>query len=285
MDTLNFSYRFCENLTKRQAKNFAFAFIFLPKFKQRAMNAVYAFARVVDDIADEEGRTSEQRSRDLENCRHQLREALKGHPRGPVMAALAHTISSFEIPVQYFYELIDGMEMDLDKSRYSTFSELWKYCYHVASTVGLITIEIFGYRGDVREYAIDMGIALQLTNIIRDIQEDLERDRLYLPQEDLEKFSLREEDLKKEEAPQALSDFMGFQVQRAEKYYENAAKLMGHLSRDSVFCPATLKEIYHQILLKIKRENFDVFSRRIRLTTSEKLMIAFKMWLGSQFEW
>ena len=213
---LNAAYRYCQALARQEAKNFYYGFLLLPWPQRRAIYAAYAFARRGDDIADQD-LPHQEKVRRLAAFRETLDSCLTGTPTDPLFIALRHAVDVFAIPHQYLYELLEGVETDLTVQRYATFQELRRYCYLVASTVGLICIHIFGHgdKGEAREYAVDLGIALQLTNILRDLKEDAGRDRIYLPQEDLRRFGYTEEMLFHSEMNDAFRGLMQFQVERA----------------------------------------------------------------------
>ena len=186
------------------------------------------------------------------------------------------------IPVRYFEEVIDGVESDLTKTRFADFSELYSYCYKVASVVGLICIEIFGYREPkAREYAVDMGIALQLTNILRDLKEDAERDRIYIPQEDLDRFGYSEDNLMRGVVSDEFRSLMKFQADRARAYYENSRPLFDLIEPESRACLRLLHTAYGAVLDRIEAYEFDVFSQRVGLSVREKLTMTARLWLGS----
>ena len=189
------AYNWCRDVTRREAKNFYYAFITLPRQQRKAIYAAYAFCRLCDDAVDEDGPLPRKLEL-LSQLREQLVAAFSGEPVGSVFSAVAHSAATYGISQELYQEIINGVEADLTTSRYQDFQELRTYCYRVASVVGLICIEIFGYRDPrARQYAIDLGLAMQLTNIIRDVEEDLGRDRIYLPQEDLDRFGYSEERL------------------------------------------------------------------------------------------
>ncbi|RME89078.1 MAG: phytoene/squalene synthase family protein [Planctomycetota bacterium] len=276
------SYQLAKEITKKGAKNFGFAFIFLPKKHQKAMEAIYSFARLVDDIADQENIPRETKKKQLEECRKNLQDAIHGETGAPLFLALSDTIQRFQIPEKYFFELIEGMEMDFYKTRYATFKELWKYCYHVASVVGLISLEIFGYKTPkAKELGISMGIALQLTNIIRDIEEDLERNRIYLPSQEMEKFRITEEELFAKKMTPKLKKFLHFQVERAKEYYSKSASLFPLIPRNTRYCPLALWDIYRHILMEIEKEDFEIFGKRIGISKGKKISLALNAWLST----
>src|SRR5438105_3636026 len=190
------SYAYCERLARREAGNFYHAFRVLPRPQQRAMCALYAFLRVTDDLADAPGPAADKRAR-LADWRRQLTAALDGHDRHRLHPALRHTVQSYHIPRQYLDDVLDGVAMDLDPVHYPTFGDLYRYCYRVASAVGLACIHIWGFTDEqAKAYAEAAGVAFQLTNILRDLGEDAGRGRVYLPREDLERFGYGEDDLR-----------------------------------------------------------------------------------------
>ncbi|MCH8346183.1 MAG: phytoene/squalene synthase family protein, partial [Chloroflexi bacterium] len=248
-DELTVAYDHCQALTRREAKNFYYGFMLLPARQRRAIYAAYAFARECDDIVDV-GLPPREASLNLAAYRESLDRCLEGRPQGPVLLALRDAIDRYRIPHEYFYRLIEGVETDLTVRRYASFEELKRYCYKVASIVGLISIEVFGYRGDeqARERAADLGIALQLTNILRDVQEDLRRDRIYLPQDELARFGYTEDDLRAGAATDSFRRLMSFQVKRAREYYESGRRLLPYLPRRARACVGVMSGIYSTIL-------------------------------------
>ncbi len=269
------AYRHCQELTKREAKNFYYGFILLPPAKRQAIYAGYTFARRCDDIADD-NLEPEEKVRQLAEYRRRLEQCLHGHPSGPVFLALQDTIRRYRIPPEYFWQLIDGVEMDLTVRRYPTFADLRRYCYGVASTVGLISIEVFGYRDgqQARQHAEDLGIALQLTNILRDIREDAQRNRIYIPQDEMERFSYSEADIFNGIANEPFQYLMRFQVERAREYFERGQKLLPLLPRRSRACTAVLQGIYSRILARMEAQPSAVLRERVSLSGSQKLALA-----------
>jgi len=274
-DGLTNAYSYCQALTKREAKNFYYGFLLLPKEQRQAIYAAYAFARQCDDIVDEDLPYQEKVSR-LIAFRQDLDGCLDGAPTGPIFTALGHAVSTFAIPHQYLYQLIEGVETDLTVHRYATFDDLRRYCYLVASTIGLISIELFGYQGGqrARDYAVDLGIALQLTNILRDIQEDVGRDRVYIPQDEIARFGYSEEALFAGLENRAFEELLAHQVVRARQYYERGRKLLPLLPKRAHACVGVMAGIYSRILDDIERRPAAVFHERIGLNTSQKLMLA-----------
>jgi phytoene synthase len=286
-------------LTKSSRSNFSYAFLFLPRSKREALYAVYAFCRVTDDLVDE---TSPAGADDsfpaagtspppaflsaggnaidrLKAWRAELEACFRGEATHPVTQRLAETIQTFRIPRGYFEELLNGVEMDLVKSRYATFAELEQYCYRVAGVVGLMCIEIFGYRQPAtQEYAKYLGTAFQLTNILRDLPTDAERGRIYLPQEDLERFGYREADLFHRRRTPAFADLMRFEVGRAREFYAAARASLPAEDRQNMLAAEIMHAIYRRILDRIEAAGYDVFSRRIRLSDTHRLLLALGCW-------
>lgn len=274
-DELRAAYDYCQSLTKREAKNFYYGFMLLPAHQRRAIYAAYAFARECDDIVDA-GLPSGEASLRLAAHRESLDRCIEGHPQRLVLVALRDAIERYHIPHDYFYRLMEGVETDLTVRRYDSFEELRRYCYLVASVVGLISISIFGYRGgeQARRHAADLGIALQLTNILRDVQEDLERDRIYLPLDELARFGYEEDDLRQGVANDAFRQLMAFQAWRARRYFESGRGLLPHLSRRARACVGVMAGIYSTILDDIQREPATVLKRRVSLSAGQKLALA-----------
>src|ERR1700674_1629692 len=216
-------YTRCADITRRASSNFYYAFMLLPLERRRALHAVYAFCRFVDDVADDD--TIAQSAEMLTRWRDELQQVFAGTPTRPVSRALADNVGRFNLPRRYFDEIIDGVEMDLTRRRYESFDELSLYCRRVASAVGLICIEIFGYRNPAtRVYAEKLGLAFQLTNIIRDVREDAERGRIYLPLEDLRRFAVTEAELTEGAYSDRFRTLMAFEALRAPDFYREAAQ-------------------------------------------------------------
>lgn len=280
-DRLRSAYRRCRAETRRAAKNFYWAFITLPREKRAAIYAVYSLLRRWDDIADsadplEEKRRALEKQREIILVLYEnLHTCTPAHvDDDPVLLAVEDAIRRYGIPGEYFEDVLAGIELDLRKRRYRTFEELKEYCYGVASAVGLISLEVFGYRGPMaREYAIDLGIAMQLVNILRDIKEDLERDRIYLPLEELERFGYSEEELQRGIINEGFMELMRFQVDRAREYFSRGQRLLRYLPLRSRPCPAVLAGLYRHILDKIEASGYDVLDHRVFLTPREKLAV------------
>ena len=281
MKELELAYEQCRLITRREAKNFYYAFITLPPGKRKAIYAAYAFCRLCDDAADEEIGI-EQKLNLLAQLRHELSLAYSGGDTGPVFTALAHAANVFDIPEGDLQEVVSGVETDLTKSRYQDFDELRTYCYRVSSVVGLICIQIFGY-SDVRakDHAVALGLAMQLTNILRDIKEDLDRDRVYLPLDEIERFGYSVEEMRAGVVNEAYRHLMEFQVRRARQHFDSGFKLLPLLSSRSRACPAVLGQIYSRILDRIEARDFNVFNGRVGLSKGEKYLVTAQTWMKS----
>ena len=278
---LESAYEACREITRREAKNFYYAFLTLPAAKRRAIYAAYAFCRHCDDSVDEETST-DAKLKALTDLQASLDSTYSGNASSPVYVALADVAQKYDIPQDYFQEVIRGVESDLVKDRFQNFEELKEYCYRVASVVGLICLQIFGYENDdAKEYAVDLGLAMQLTNIIRDVREDFEMGRVYLPQDEMAGFGYTEEDLKNRVRNQAFHDLMEFQAQRATEYFNRGFKLLPYLSRRSRACPAVLGALYSKVLDRIEASGYDILESRVSLSKAEKIGITAKTWLGS----
>jgi len=273
------------DITKSSNTSFYYSFSLLPRQKREAIHAVYAFCRYTDDIVDEETDAHSKVVR-LRRWRMELGRALRGTSSYPLLNQLSVTARKFNIPVDHFYDLIRGMEMDLTKTRYETFDELRQYSYLVASTVGLMCRQIFGYRNDsTRDYAVNLGIALQLTNILRDIKEDARRGRIYLPAEDLRRFGYTEEDLLACRYTPEFVNLMRFECDRASAYFDMARAALGNEDKRFFFAARIMWSIYAHTLERIKRSNFNVFERRISIGGLMKVLITFRYWLSNTLKY
>lgn len=266
---LDASYAWCLDVTRRRARNFYYGFLLLPAEKRRAICAIYAFMRRCDDLSDERGGSAAA----LENWRGQLDAALAGRPlEDPVWPAFADAVVRYSIPHRYFHEMIDGVSSDLSRRRIETFAELYDYCYHVASVAGLTATYIFGFASpEALELAEKCGIAFQLTNILRDVGEDASLGRMYLPAEDLRSFALDDSALL--ESDPRFIKLMQFQTARARSYYTQAAPLLQLVDRSSRPALWALMRIYSRLLERIESSNFRVITRRVRVSSLEKLLI------------
>ena len=286
---------YCEGVTRKYAKSFYFAAKFLPKHKQLAVYPIYAFCRHVDDAVDEaEEFSSEQNATEaVESWRATLAEvygsgeiknqATKTESQNLIFIAWKDLLAKYKIPENLPFELIEGVLMDTVIKRYETFEELYVYCYRVASTVGLMSSEILGYSDKIAlEYAEALGIAMQLTNILRDIKEDAAIGRIYLPQEDLRKFEITEQQIFAGEMNENFVEMMKFQIGRARDFYKKGEQGIPLLEKDSRFTVLLASRIYGRILDEIERQNYDVFARRAHRTLSQKIFSIPKIWLEAR---
>lgn len=275
-------YARCAEITRKSSSNFYYAFMLLPAERRRALYAVYAFCRFVDDIADDDNVRDPARL--LERWREELERVYDGGAERVISRALADNVHRFGIPRRYFEEVIDGVEMDLTRKRYVTFDELELYCRRVASAVGLICIEIFGYRNpSTRIYAEKLGLAFQLTNIIRDVREDAQRERIYLPQEDLQRFGVSEQEILASAYTPAFGQLMEFEAERARAFYREAADALAPEDRAAMIAAEGMRLIYSALLERIIRSGYRVFDGRVRVSTPRKLLLVSRAWAGSRF--
>jgi phytoene synthase len=267
------SYAYCERLARREAANFYHAFRVLPGPQRLAMCALYAFLRVADDLTDSAAPAAEKQTL-LTDWRRQFRRALAGDYHHPLHPALHHTVQAYAIPHVYLDDVLDGVEMDLFQDCYATFAELYRYCYRVASAVGLACIHIWGFADEkAKWYAERAGVAFQLTNILRDLGEDAARGRVYLPQEDLEHFGYSLGQLHRGERDERFRSLMRFQVERARSYYESAAPLHALLPAPGRAVFQVMMRTYHGLLSTIEERDYDVFSSRVGLSRWRKLSL------------
>lgn len=273
---------FCSTLTKKSRSNFYYAFLFLPRPQREAMYAVYAFCRIVDDVVDLGGDAGRQRQ-ELAHWRGEVARCFDGTAREPVTRRLAEIVRRYPIPRVALEEIISGVEMDLDWSGYETFEELYPYCYRVAGAVGLCCIEIFGYTDpQAREYAVNLGVALQLTNILRDLQSDAQRGRIYLPREDLRRFGVSGDDLRLGRYSPEFVALMDFEAQRARSYYRRAWDRLPEVDARRLFAAEIMGRVYFALLRAIEARRFRVFDQRIAVPVPTKLAIALRCWAGAR---
>jgi len=278
-------YARCASITRRSSSNFYYAFMLLSAERRRALYSVYAFCRFVDDIADDAagGEAGGQPATLLARWREELERVFNGSPTHAISRALAHNVRRFAIPRRYFEEIIDGVEMDLGRTRYATFEELRLYCYRVASAVGLVCIEIFGYRNPrTREYAENLGIAFQLTNIIRDLSEDAARGRIYLPLEDLSRFDVSEDEILRGADTLELRHLLEHEVERARSFYAQAENALAAEDRAAMVCAEAMRSIYRALLERIASKGCGVVGRRHRISTPRKLYLVGRTWAGTR---
>ncbi len=273
-------------ITRKSASNLALAFVLLPKPKRDAMSALYAFCREVDDVADEDSAPVEQRRQQLSQWRTDVKLACENQsPQFPVNRELQPVIQEYSLPFALFDELIKGCEMDLDTKRYENFEQLDLYCYRVASVVGLLSIEIFGHKNSAtRDYAIDLGKALQLTNILRDVKTDATRGRIYLPLSELKKFNVPENDILEGRYSENFRALAESVAARAKKFYAAAHESLPAEDRKSMVAAELMGTVYWRLLKKLERAQFNVFGPQpVKLSKPQKLALIFQSWLRFTF--
>jgi phytoene synthase len=258
-----------EEITRTSKSNLAFAFIAMSGVRRRDITTFYAFCRVIDDIADDNQRDAETKRRELALWRQSLRTEAAGEPT--LAKSVRDLMSRYSITPQMLEEIITGVEMDIDIRRYATWDELRVYCHRVASAVGLVSVEIFGYRNPrCRDYAITLGVALQVTNIIRDVGRDLKADRIYLPAEDLARFDYNEKDLRNRVTDTRFIQLMNFEADRAEKFFTESTRLLPREDHRSMLPAEIMRSIYQALLRRMKLDNFRMFEKDYRLSKAEK---------------
>jgi phytoene synthase len=281
--------RLAARLTRKSRSNFYYAFLTLPRRRRDALYAVYAFCRTVDDIADlgdERGVDRAAQRTELERWRRDVARCYEpgGRPEHPIAVGLARAVREFAIPREALLAIIDGVEMDLDQVRYETAEDLYPYCYRVASAVGLCCIEIFGYTDPrAREYAVNLGTALQLTNIMRDVGADARAGRVYVPQEDLRKFGVTAEDLRAGRYSDEFVSLMRHQAARARQFYRAARDAFPTADARSLVAAEIMGRIYRALLDEIEARGFRVFEERVTVPTGRKLAIALRCWASARF--
>lgn len=269
-------------LTKKSASNLALAFILLPREKRDAMSALYAFCRAVDDVADEDSIPTEKRREQLAAWRDDIQRACQNqNPQFTLNQEFAPVIRQFKLPFALFDELIKGCEMDLETLRYENFEELELYCYRVASVVGLLSIEIFGYQNSgVHEYAVHLGKALQLTNILRDVKNDAARGRIYLPRSEMQKFNVSEQDVLAGKFSENYYALAASVAGRARGYYALAQETLPAEDRRAMVAAELMGSVYWRLLQKLERGRFNVFGPQpLKLSKPHKLALIFQSWL------
>jgi phytoene synthase len=270
--TVDAAYAHCRAIAHKHGANFSVGFRFLPKRKRRAVYAAYAYCRVADDIADDS--IDEGRGARLDAWQQELDRAYSGTPTDPITIALADALRHFAIPRSAFIALIDGCRQDMIKTRYATFAELLQYCELVAASISDISLSIFGYR---QPTAIDHGrslaVALQLTNVTRDIGDDLGRDRVYLPAEDLVRFGVTEEELLAQAENDRVRRLIEFQIGRAEQYFREAEPLLQELDFDARFPTLLMGGVYATVLGKLRKDPFLAVRKRLSLSPLQKLLV------------
>ena len=267
---------YCQEKAGGSGSSFYYSFMFLPKERRRAITALYAFCREVDDVVDEckEPQIAEIK---LAWWRQEIENLYEQIPEHPVGKALVPAVAHYKLKKEYFHEIIDGMEMDLHKNRYSDFDDLGLYCYRAASAVGLLAASIFGYKDEAtKEYAQKLGLAFQLTNIIRDVGEDARRNRIYIPADDLSRFNVSEADILQGIESDNFVALMQFQAERATQYYDEALSRLPDDDREQQLPGLIMAAIYFAVLNEIEKDGYHVLKQKISLTPLRKLWIAWR---------
>ncbi len=273
---------YCRELTRRSGSNFYYSFRLLPREKREAMFAVYAYCREIDDVVDGDAPRSEKLEI-IEWWRREVEECFAGKPHHPISRAILASHERFPLPRRHFEDLLDGFEMDATRNRYATFEDLQQYCFRVASAVGLICIEIFEYQDKwAREYAEKLGKALQITNILRDVPVDLERNRVYLPEEDMARFGVSEADLRAGKMTPQIRSLFEFEWNRAGEFFRECGPDRLGKDRTNFFPAEIMGAIYQCLWREIRRRGFDVFGERIRISSVRKMEIALRVYLASR---
>ncbi len=270
--------QYCQDKAAASGSSFYNSFRFLPKDKRRAITALYAFCREVDDVVDECSDANVARTA-LNWWRNEVAAIYGGKPTHPVCIALVPIVKQYNMAQEHLLEIIDGMEMDLDQPRYADFKSLQLYCYRVASVVGLLTVEIFGYTDrQTLKYAHDLGIAFQLTNIIRDVGEDARRNRIYLPMDELQQFGVTADDILNSRESESFQKLMAFQIERARHFYRQALEHLPAVDRKAQRTGLIMAAIYQATLDEVVASGCHVLKERVSLTPTYKLWLAFKAW-------
>jgi len=281
-ERLKQAYAECRAITRYHAKTFYMATRFLPNHKQRGIFAIYALCRYIDDLVDEaedfmerENLSGDDIKQKLDLWKQKLQDTYDGFSHeNAILIAFSDVLKKYHIPIAMPFELMEGVCMDLYKNRYQSFEEVYDYSFKVASVVGLMTSQVFGYESrEALGYAVDLGIAMQLTNILRDVGEDLQKDRIYLPKEDLERFDVTERDLFEHTLNENVKALLEFQIERARSYYDRSEKGIALLASDSQLPVYLALQNYSRILDKIEQNDYNVFDIRAYLNATEKFFI------------
>lgn len=272
--------QYCQQKTAASGSSFYYSFMFLPKQKREAITALYAFCREVDDVVDEYTELKVAQVK-LAWWKDEIKNLYKGNPIHPVTKALQPFVHAYHLSEEHFIEIIDGMEMDLNFNRYQDFKQLQLYCYRVASVVGILSAQIFGFENrKTLKFAHDLGLAFQLTNIIRDVGEDARRNRIYIPLDDLAKFRVSEEDILRSRESDAVRQLLEYEIERAESYYDRALNELPAEDRKNQRVGLIMTAIYRTLLREIKADGAEkVLNFRTSLGTLRKLTLAFSAWL------
>lgn len=277
LDIVNDSAR---QIVKKSKTNFLYSTIFLEQEKQEALKIIYSFCRHSDDIVDDEHFDMETKKTHLEEWKNEFLLSQRATSRIKILNDLKYVIDKYKISPDIFLDLLKGMKMDLERTRYQTFEELKQYCYYAASTVGLMTIEIFGYKDKaIKEYAINLGIALQLTNILRDVKKDADKGRIYLPLDDLTKYNYSENDLLNSKYNKNFYELMKYEYNIARDFYKKADSYLVKSEKGRMMSARIMEHIYYKLLKKIEKRKYNVFNKRIRISNFKKLFLAYSICL------
>ncbi|MFH2134293.1 MAG: presqualene diphosphate synthase HpnD [Pseudomonadota bacterium] len=272
-------YEYCQDKVKQSGSSFTSSFRILSKERREAMTVLYAFCREVDDVVDECSDANVARTT-LNWWRNEVAAIYGGKPTHPVCQALIPVVQRYNLPQEHLLEIIDGMEMDLDQPRYADFKSLQLYCYRVASVVGLLSAQIFGYTDrETLKYAHDLGIAFQLTNIIRDVGEDARRNRIYLPMDEMQQFGVTAADILNANETDNFQKLMAFQIERARRYYQQAFDHLPAADRKAQRAGLIMAAIYRAVLDEVERSGCHVLKKRVSLGPAYTLWLAIKAWL------
>jgi phytoene synthase len=276
------AYRECADITRRSGSSFASAFWMLPKKKRNALHAIYAFCRLADDIADDP-KIAGDRATLLARWRAELDDAFRGRAQHAVGIALTDAIAAYRFPQQVFVDLLDGVEFDLAEQPIESFDDLRLYCYRVASTVGLLVVRILGFQNPRSlEFAETLGIAVQLTNVLRDVGDDASEGRIYLPSDELDRFGVSAESILAREMSDELQLLLSFNAKRALSYYENAERLLPDEDRRALRPATAMGRIYRALLDELIERGFPCFEQPVRISKPRRVAIAAKVWMGMQ---
>lgn len=279
-ETINIVNDSASRIVKKSKTNFLYSTIFLGHEKQEALKVIYSFCRHSDDIVDDEHADFDTKKKNLEEWKNEFINSLNSNSRIKILIDLKYIIDKYKISPDIFLDLLKGMEMDLEKSSYKTFDELKQYCYFAASTVGLMTIEVFGYKDKaIKEYAINLGIALQLTNILRDVKKDALKGRIYLPIDDIEKYGYSEKDLIDSVYNENFQKLMKYECEIAKSFYKKANSYLVKSEKGRMMSARIIEHIYFKLLEKIEKCDFNVFEKRIRISKIRKLYLAYAVFL------
>ena len=284
MNQIESGFNEAEKITRDFAKTFYLASLFLPKDKRLASYAIYAICRISDEAVDEY--SNQQKEERIEEIKHKIDASYGILPlKENLLISFRDTVNKYSIPQEYFYELLEGMRMDLSKNYYPNIKELRLYCYRVAGVVGLIMLKVFGCTDkNAQSYALKLGEAMQLTNILRDIKEDSKRKRLYLPLDELDKFNLSEKDIREMHINESFKSMMKFQIKRLREEYRESLKGIGFIKcLRSRFVVLVMEEMYSGILKEIERNNYDVFSKRATVSKAKKIWIIAKILIKNRY--